>query len=101
MNMFAWGKWVDSRIGNRFAYVFRESYPVDGWIEATGLYRAQDGDTLTDLDAIEADVKARTRIITKDTNPIRINANIAGVLALAAELSTAIGVEIEGAIAAG
>ena len=60
------GRYVEER-----ASVFRASQAVDGWIEATGLYRAMDGDTLKNVSTVDEQIAARAVIVGKGGVPMQ------------------------------
>ena len=85
-----WGTWVEDWPRGRFTCTFHEALPGRGWIEAEGLYRAQDGDTLTDLDTYQAEIAARTQVVAASGGTIRVRAGYvaeASVLALVGDVA--------------
>lgn len=78
---FAWGEWEDEWRGGKFTCVFRQAAPKDGWIEAEGLYEAQDGDTIDDLWAVDEEIAARTAVVAKD-GLLRVPIDFVELLAL-------------------
>jgi hypothetical protein len=78
---FAWGSWEDTWPNGQFAHVFKLAPIVDGWIEADGLYRAVDGETLVDLDTVDKEIAERALIVGQGGAVVRVHAEFAELLA--------------------
>ena len=79
MTKYTWGTWFDSWPRGRFVCTFHAAKPDCDWIEATGLYRAKDGDTLRDLDTVEADIAQRIQI-AGEGGLIRVRATLVSAM---------------------
>ena len=77
----AWGRWEDTWSDGRFSCVFRVAKPINGWIEASGLYFAKDGDKIRDVVTVDEQIAKRTIIVGESGVPLRVRIDFAEVLA--------------------
>jgi hypothetical protein len=61
--------------------VSRVAKPVDGWIEASGLYFAKEGDKICDVVTVDEQIAKRTIIVGESGVPVRVRVDFAEMLA--------------------
>jgi hypothetical protein len=86
MFSLSWGYWEEDWRGGSFHCVFRKSAtkPDDnGMVQFAGLYRATDGEVLTDMDTFQQEISHREVIAFGKNGQVRVRAEMADQIAVA------------------
>jgi len=86
MFSLAWGFWEEDWSGGSFHCVFRKSKLEangDEMVHVAGLYRAADGETLTDIDTFQKEIGHREVIALGEDGTVRVRAEMAEQIAVA------------------
>jgi hypothetical protein len=90
---FSLGSWKDEWLGGKFFCVFHKAVSQDGWVEADGLFEAEDGETIDDLTQVEDEIGRRTAIAVCDGR-LRVSEELVDLLAIMPSLVAEIAADI-------
>jgi hypothetical protein len=82
----AWGYWEEDWFGGRFRCMFCESSlePDDsGMVHIVGLYRARDGEVLSDINTFQEEIERREIVVIGEDGLVRVRAEVANQIAQA------------------